>query len=220
MSDNRDTDLTDPHGEAETLRRENERLRATNERLSDALYEAQTAPWPNWAEKIMLKLKGYGVDPGDEWDLAEQFDDWISQAISGECKSITDERDALRAEVEQTRAEGFASGWATAIEAAADYLEDDTDRLLGEYQREMRNAATAVRALPVDEEAAAVLDRIRMDARVRGMRTAAHICARAEQETKPGGPDAMIFHFGFTEGRKVCERAILARAAEIEEGRA
>lgn len=73
--------------------------------------------------------------------------------------------------------------------------------------------------LPAD--AAAALDRRLREARVYGMREAARICATAEQETKPGAAiEATIFHLGFTEGRKVCERAILARAAEIEEGRA
>lgn len=191
----------DPHGEAETLRAEVERLRATNERLRAELDGFAAA---NHRQALCIHLTAQALGP----DYAATVHALPKAAahVAARASDAETERDALRAE-------GFASGWATAIEAAADYLEDDADRLLGEYQREMRNAATAVRALPVDEEAAAVLDRIRMDARVRGMRTAAHICARAEQETKPGGPDAMIFHFGFTEGRKVCERAILARAA-------
>lgn len=69
-------------------------------------------------------------------------------------------------------------------------------------------------------DASAALDRRLREARAQGVREAARICATAEQETKLDAIEATIFHLGFTEGRKVCERAILARAAEIEEGRA
>lgn len=67
------------------------------------------------------------------------------------------EAEMLRAERDALRAEGFAAGWAAAIDGAADYLEDDADRLLGEYQREMRNAATAVRAIPMPADIAPLL---------------------------------------------------------------
>ena len=51
---------------------------------------------------------------------------------------------------------------------------------------------------------------VRAEAHAAGMREAAKLCAAAEQETKPGNAtEAVIFHLGFTEGRKVCERAIL-----------
>ena len=62
---------------------------------------------------------------------------------------------------------------------------------------------------PADISAA--LDRVKAEAHAAGMREAAKLCAAAVQETKPGNAtEAVIFHLGFTEGRKVCERAILA----------
>ena len=52
----------------------------------------------------------------------------------------------------------------------------------------------------------------------RMIKRAAHICAMVEPETKPGNAgEAVILHIGFTEGRKLCERAI--RALPVEEER-
>lgn len=53
--------------------------------------------------------------------------------------------------------------------------------------------------------------------KIQGMREAAKLCAAIKQSTIPGNAqEAVIFHLGFTEGRKNCERAALARAEEIE----
>lgn len=105
--DHQDTDLTDPHGEAETLREERDALRAEVERLEEELYEAKQAPWPAWAEQILRKLRKYGVDPGDEIDLAEEFDEWIDSAIENEVAALNAEVRAadLWVEVTQLRAE-------------------------------------------------------------------------------------------------------------------
>lgn len=72
--------------------------------------------------------------------MAEQFDDWISQAISGECKSITDERDALRAEVERLR--DLLSEAADALEYDAAEI-SDLENTLSSYRENWRGASIA-----------------------------------------------------------------------------
>lgn len=100
---------------------------------------------------------------------------------------------------------------------------DDLRRARAALKGASHDAAGDIRSLILPDDIAPLLaDRdaqIMAEARAQGMREAGHICAMAEQETKLGNAmEAMIFHLGFTEGRKVCERSILSRAAEIDEG--
>jgi hypothetical protein len=58
-------------------------LQAEVARLEDQLDEARHAPWPQWADDIRKKLEEYGVDvgPENEWDIGEQFENWIDGAV-------------------------------------------------------------------------------------------------------------------------------------------
>lgn len=64
--------------------------------------EARQAPWPEWADEIRKCLEGYGVDPGDEWDLPAQFEDWLAGAVEDETARATAaeaERDRLASDL-------------------------------------------------------------------------------------------------------------------------
>lgn len=96
---------------------------------------------------------------------------------------------------------------AAAYEAAAKSVVVDGGMVYNQY---------LIRALtPADaQDALAARDR-RMKAE--GMREATALCAQAEQTTHPGDhAEAVIFHLGFTEGRKACDHAILAAAEKLE----
>lgn len=53
----------------------------------EALEEAQSPIWPEWAAGIAKCLRGYGVDPSDdEWDLPQDFEDWIAGVVENETR--------------------------------------------------------------------------------------------------------------------------------------
>lgn len=66
------------------LERQVAELRAERNRAIDERDEARQEPWPKWADEIRKCLEGYGVDPGDEWDLPEQFEIWIAGVVENE----------------------------------------------------------------------------------------------------------------------------------------
>ena len=105
-------------------------------------------------------------------------------------RSVQPENDAIRAE-------GFAAGWAAAIEAAADFIEWAPTRWT--RSRDGRS----IRAIHMPPDASAALNRMLHEARAQGVREAAVIC-----------------NASYGDGVGAVHKAILARAAEIEEGRA
>ncbi len=63
------------HEWIETLRRE-------NLHLTDEVYEAQNAPWPQWADSIFATLSRFGAveeSPGEELDLGEAFEIFLDE---------------------------------------------------------------------------------------------------------------------------------------------
>lgn len=109
-----------------------------------------------------------------------------------------DHATTLRAQIDRERA--------ATIEAAAEVI--DTCNAEGPYQA--IGAASRIRALHTDATRAA-MDVIRREGYEAGVREAARLCAMVDQPTEPwNAHDAMIFHIGFTAGRKGCEMAIAA----------
>ncbi len=83
------SDYASLESELATLRAENEALRRRLANAEDERDEALQAPWPQWADAIRKCLMGYGVDPGDEWDLPEQFEDWLNGVVENETARAT-----------------------------------------------------------------------------------------------------------------------------------
>ena len=71
--------------------------------------------WPIWAVQIKDKLQSYGVDPGDEWNVAEQFEAWLDEAVSYE---------TARADRAEQRVATLEAALAAQIEADARIAED------------------------------------------------------------------------------------------------
>lgn len=76
----------------------------------------------------------------------------------------------LIAEIGAIRAEGFATGWAAAIEAAVDFIES------APYHWTRSSDAGAIRSIPMPDDASTALDSRLREARAQGLREAAEIC--------------------------------------------
>lgn len=94
----------------------------------------------------------------------------------------------LIAEIVAIRAEGFAAGWAAAIEAAAGALHNAANdwRSTGNElpARKIEDEIPGVRDITPPSDARAALDRMLREARGRAMVEAAEIIARAEEIEK------------------------------------
>ena len=78
---------------------------AERDELQDQLHEAETKPWPHWAEAIRKKLAEYGYDggPEDEWDIGEMFGDWIDGCIDAAERKQADRVGILEEALRQQR---------------------------------------------------------------------------------------------------------------------
>lgn len=91
--------------------------------ISDAIcaLRAQLAEaletWPIWAVQIKDKLQRYGVDPGDEWNVAEQFEAWLDEAVSDET-ARADRAEAERAAQIEADARIAEDAWLDGVPVA------------------------------------------------------------------------------------------------------
>jgi len=87
-------------GSSSTLRAKEERIAAL-EAERDAALEG---PWPKWAHELRKYLMSFGVDPGDEWDLPEQYEMWVNGVVEAETARADDLQAKLSKAVEALKA--------------------------------------------------------------------------------------------------------------------
>ena len=142
-------------------------------------------------------------------DIGVIFDrEYLHRRSRALLRALAAERDRLQRDLATARAETAAmigAAYAAAAKAADD-AERDIRHTCGGF---VSGPAYIETLTPADATAALkARDRATREA---ALREAVKKCAAAEQETRLGNAgEALIFHLGFTEGRKVCERAILA----------
>lgn len=116
-----------------TSQRELAEARAELDRALDERDEALQEPWPKWADEIRKCLESYGVDPGDEWDLPEQFEMWIAGVVEAE---------TARAEAAEARATA-SERQVEAMERERDCLRSGLETLAATFYKEDQHQAYA-----------------------------------------------------------------------------
>lgn len=109
------------------------------------------------------------------------------------------------------RAEGFAPGWAAAIEAAASCCSSSGYAA----EQDGYHFAYTIRSIPMPADAAAALDRLTAQVRAQGMREAAEIVRARIPALHPEGPVSAEQQVEY-EALGFAMQAVLARAEEIE----